>query len=93
MSSYIKTLAEARELLNKAQSFNAGSLTATAEETRTRCEYKVYSYGTKIAEAVWDGDEGDWQFFIEPNAYTHSKTTSKHANIVKRAWALEEVNA
>ena len=85
---YIKTLKEADQLLNKAQSFNAGSLTAIADETRTRCEYRVYSYGTKIAEAVWDGSEGDWQFFIEPNAYEHSKTTSKHTNIVKRAWGL-----
>ena len=85
---YIKTLTEARDLLNKAESFNAGTLTATADMTLTRCEYRVYSYGTKIAEAVWDGSEGDWEFFIEPNAYDHSKTTSKHANIVKRAWGL-----
>ncbi len=83
MSSYIKTLSEASELLAKREPFNAGSLTAEKHDLL----YLVKSYGTLIAEDRY------YNSYIFEDAYTHSKTTSKHANIVKRAWALEEVNA
>lgn len=84
---YIKTLNEAKELLIDAQAFNAGTLTANWERIETgdslnpftNKRYIVRSYGVEIA---------DLQEGIHPQAYTHSKTTSKHANIVKRAWGL-----
>jgi hypothetical protein len=82
---YIKTLKEAEQLLTDNQEFNAGSLTATWElgETHTtNRHYVVRSYGVMIA---W---LGDYNLEILPSAYTHSKTTSKHANIVARAWGL-----
>jgi hypothetical protein len=77
---YIKTLTEARELLNKAESFNAGTLTANWEQIGETGRYIVRSYGVEIADFT--------ERAIHPQAYTHSKTTSKHANIVKRAWGI-----
>jgi hypothetical protein len=74
---YIKTIKEAEQLLATQQPFNAGSLTASWEQIR----YIVRSYGVEIADYE--------ERAIHPQAYTHSKTTSKHANIVKRAWALD----
>lgn len=89
MSKYIKTLAEAKALLEERAPFNAGTLTATWEGLVGGGEvYIVRSYGEEIASF-----EDSSRRFINSRAYTHSKTTSKHANIVKRAWALEEVSA
>lgn len=78
--SYIKTIKEAGELLSNTRPFNAGTLTASWESIGESVRYVVRSYGVEIA----DYTEGA----IHPHAYTHSKTTSKHANIVKRAWGL-----
>ena len=75
---YIKTLEEAKELLQLAVDFNAGSLTATTEDGF----YVVRSYGVPIAYS------GAYHLEIYPTAYSHSKTTSKHANIVAKAWGL-----
>jgi serine/threonine-protein kinase RIO1 len=89
MSSYIKTMSEAKALLAERAAFNAGTLTANWEEIGGGLAvYIVRSYGVEIASF-----EDSSRRFINSQAYTHSKTTSKHANIVKRAWALEEVNA
>lgn len=86
--SYIKTINEAKQLLADRQPFNAGTLTANWEtldgyinqDGFIAKRYIVRSYGVEIA----DLQEGT----LHPQAYTHSKTTSKHANIVKRAWNL-----
>jgi hypothetical protein len=75
---YIKTLTEAKELLHQTQAFNAGTLTANWENIGGTTRYIVRSYGVEIADFT--------ERAIHPDAYTHSKTTSKHANIVKRAW-------
>lgn len=42
--------------------------------------YIVRSYGVEIADYS--------EKAIHPKAYSHSKTTSKHANIVAKAWGL-----
>jgi hypothetical protein len=78
--SYIKTINEAKQLLADRQPFNAGTLTANYEDIGESLRYIVRSYGVEIA----DYTEGT----THPTAYQHSKTTSKHANIVKRAWGL-----
>ncbi len=81
---YIKTLKEAEQHLTNRESFNAGSLTARWEELLGGGSvYVVRSYETIIADYEESGRR-----FIKSNAYFHSKTTSKHANIVKRAWGL-----
>jgi hypothetical protein len=83
---YIKTINEARELLSDRVAFNAGTLTANWEQPQGmegmlyQERYIVRSYGVEIADFT--------ERAIHPKAYTHSKTTSKHANIVKRAWNL-----
>ena len=78
--SYIKTIKEASELLTNTQPFNAGTLTANWEDIGGSLRYVVRSYGVEIADYT--------ERATHPTAYQHSKTTSKHANIVKRAWGL-----
>lgn len=77
---YIKTLNEAEQLLSERVAFNAGTLTADWEYYGADDRYIVKSYGVEIADFT--------ERAIHPKAYTHSKTTSKHANIVKRAWGI-----
>jgi hypothetical protein len=49
--------------------------------------YLVYSYGVAIGSNCLDDSGKPSKWGIVPDiAYTYSKTTSKHANIVKRAW-------
>ena len=83
--AYLKTIEQAKFLLAEFEEFNAGSLTATNELTPSSTTYPLYvvkSYGVPIAIS------GAYHLEILPNAYSHSKTTSKHANIVKKAWGL-----
>jgi hypothetical protein len=83
---YLKTQAEAKELLATFTEFNAGTLTAQNELTEastTRSLYVVRSYGVVIAIS------GAYELSVLPSAYSHSKTTSKHANIVAKAWGLK----
>jgi hypothetical protein len=79
------TLKEAQEALSNRQPFNAGNLSARDNGG----SYEVFSYLALIAHSpsfVYLGIEEDSK--ITPNAYNHSQTTSKHANIVKKAWGL-----
>ena len=77
------TLKQAEQHLRNREPFNAGNLTAAIEDGNALC-YVVRSYGVAIADAsLFTINAG-----VYPSAYTHSKTTSKHANIVKRAWGL-----
>ncbi len=83
--SYMKTIQEAREEIENLRVFNAGSLTANWESldgsVGMGSEYVVRSYGVEIARY------SDRKVAIHPDAYHHSSTTSKHANIAKNAWA------
>lgn len=82
--NYRATMAEAELLLARYDSFNAGSLRGFWLTNEAGTTYTVMSYGEVIAthsvgtdfKKIWD------------HAYTHSKTTSKHANMVKRAWGI-----
>lgn len=73
------TLKEAQEALKARQPFNAGNLTA---RDNWGC-YEVSSYGVVIAYYSPFVD-----YKIAQDAYKWSKTTSKHANIVKKAWGI-----
>lgn len=77
------TLKDAIHNLENNIPFNAGNLTANIEDGDALL-YVVRSYGVAIADRpLFINNAG-----IYPDAYSHSKTTSKHANIVKRAWGL-----
>lgn len=87
--NYLKTLEQAKQLLAERQPFTTGTLSATVERglDSDGLEIPVYvvrSYGVAIAE----GSPFLGKNEVYPSAYTHSKTTSKHANIIKRAWGL-----
>jgi hypothetical protein len=73
--------------LKELESFNGNTLTARVEKTWGTFSYKVYSYNTLIAEKYWDGMEGEW--FTRLNDTKYSVTTSKHQNIIRRAWGLK----
>lgn len=80
--AYLKTIAEAKELLATNESFTTGTLSAHLEFGRG---YVVRSYGVVIAMRTPELTLG----LVMPTAYTYSKTTSKHANIVAKAWGLK----
>ncbi len=81
-NNYGATLAEAERHLANREPFHTGTLSASWEKLEGIDDprYIVRSYGVEIA----DSEEGA----IHPEAYTHSVTTSKHANIVARAWGI-----
>ena len=81
------TIKQAENQIMQLWEFDAGNLTGRYSTNHLGMMtgfYQVWSYGTVIAicnlstgfKALNDG------------AYKHSKTTSKHANLVKRAWAI-----
>jgi hypothetical protein len=78
------TLNEATNAIAHYETFNAGNLTGAWEDyghgTRG---YVVRSYGVLIAESYFN------YAGLATDAYDYSVTTSKHANIVKRAWGLK----
>lgn len=80
------TYATIPALLADLTPFKHGSCHATKEVTRTRMEYRVYSYNTLIATAVWDGSEGELEKFLNEQKY--SMTTSRLQNIIRKAWSL-----
>ena len=73
---YLKTLDEAREYLYALEPFTTGTMSGRYD---TAGNYLVFSYDQMIAG--WHVS-GITQF----NDNYYSKTTSKHLNIVKRAW-------
>jgi hypothetical protein len=88
------TMKEAEELLAEKFAFNAGSLTAKMEyidlgEPAPIYAYVVRSYGVAIAIHGSDSFADEYFKHIRFDAYDHSVTTSKHANMVKRAWRLD----
>lgn len=82
LSNYGATLAEAEQHLRNLEPFHTGTLSALWSDFDDT-SYCVYSYGVLIAE-------GGYSFtgFIHDGAYDYSKTTSKHANLVKKAWGI-----
>ncbi len=72
--------------LKDLEGFNGNTLTAKVETTWGSFRYAVYSYNTLIAEKSWDGAEGEWFTWVNPNKY--SVTTSKHQGIIRRAWGV-----
>lgn len=76
------TLKQAERALAERQPFDAGNLSARISGG----VYEVFSYFELIAAsspyAPADFSE------VRATAYNFSQTTSKHANIVKRAWGL-----
>lgn len=74
--NYLKTLTEAENLLTWKQEFTTGTLSARYD---TAGNYIVFSYDQLIA-----GYSASAVANFNENFY--SKTTSKHLNIVKRAW-------
>jgi hypothetical protein len=77
------TLKEAEIAISTCTPFNAGNLSGAIEDGEALV-YVVRSYGVAIADIPLFIRNGG----VYPTAYSHSKTTSKHANIVKRAWGL-----
>ena len=83
------TLKQAEEYLEELRPFVSGNLTAQWEGTGepgsfAEQYYVVRSYGTRIAWAR----RADWGINanIDHDAYHHSSTTSKQANVVKNSW-------
>jgi hypothetical protein len=76
--SYLKTLKESEQLLTDREPFTTGTLSARYD---TAGNYLVFSYDQMIA-----GWHNSGRTDLNSNYY--SKTTSKHLNIVKRAWGL-----
>jgi hypothetical protein len=77
------TLKEAETAIALRTPFTAGNLSGAIEDNDALL-YVVRSYGVAIADTPLFIDNGG----VYPEAYKHSKTTSKHANLVKRAWRL-----
>lgn len=87
------TLKDAQIAIANRTPFDAGNLTGAIEDDFSQpienkgngaLLYVVRSYGVAIADSPLFIDNGG----VYPSAYTHSKTTSKHANLVKKAWGL-----
>lgn len=78
-NGYLKTLAEAEQLLTWRKPFTTGTLSAREDSAGN---YLVFSYDQMIAGWHTSGR-------IDTNSNYYSKTTSKHLNIVKRAWGVK----
>jgi hypothetical protein len=78
-NNYGVTLSEAHDCIRSLQPFHTGTLSGHITPDGT---YYVQSYGVMIAWAKYADAE------IAEDAYDYSVTTSKHANIVKKAWDL-----
>jgi hypothetical protein len=76
------TLKQAEHALANREPFTAGNLSARISGG----VYEVFSYFTLIGAST-PYSPSDFAE-VMPSAYEHSVTTSKHANIVKRAWGI-----
>ena len=76
------TLKQAEYALAEREPFDAGNLSARISGG----VYEVFSYFTLIAASTPYAPSDFAE--VLPSAYEHSNTTSRHANIVKRAWML-----
>lgn len=84
------TIKGAQALLAERAPFRAETLSAHwTPDGDGGAIYWVKSYGVIIAqwgEIVGEDGVAYGSGVVWPNAYNYSVTTSKHANIVKRAW-------
>ena len=81
------TIKQAEFLIAEMKDFNAGNLVGrktTDSLGMWSGLYEVWSYGRVIAIANLSTG---WRS-LNDGAYNRSKTTSKHANIVKNVWGL-----
>jgi hypothetical protein len=88
--NYRATLADAKKYLTKLEPFHAGTLSAYWEFVGGGYSYVVKSYGKEIASNCFEPgsiEPSKWGLIYD-DAYEYSVTTSKHANIVKKAWKL-----
>lgn len=77
------TLKQAEERITNLAPFWTATLSGNWERYDDDSEgYVVRSYGVQIAESYKNYNG------LSTDAYDYSVTTSKHANIVKRAWGL-----
>jgi hypothetical protein len=76
--NYLKTLKQAEQLLATKQPFTTGTLSARYDMGGN---YLVFSYDTMIAGITKAG-------LIETTKIKYSQTTTKHLNIIKRAWEV-----
>jgi hypothetical protein len=83
-NNYGATLKEAERHIANREPFHTGTLSGAWEQYDKDGTqgYVVRSYGVLIAEA-YKNFAG-----LATDAYQYSVTTSKHANIVKRAWGI-----
>lgn len=83
------TLKQAEGYIAELRPFISGNLTAQWERVGYddhSLHYCVRSYGVEIASATW-GDVYPVSWSMQVNAYNHSVTTSKHANLIRRTWS------
>ena len=82
------TLKQASESIANRYNFNAGNLSGQWQlmDSLDEPKFVVFSYGVAIGISL-DTRLGR-KDYVPLDAYNHSQTTSKHANIVKRAWGL-----
>lgn len=78
------TLKEAQLALARRESFDAGNLWARDNFG----SYEVYSYALLIATSPTIPYASAEHSQVLDQAYGRSVTTSKHANIVKKAWGF-----
>jgi len=81
MSNYGITTEQAKACLESLTPFSTGTLSGAFEYIANgERRFIVRSYGVEIA----DKTEGA----LHPKAKTYSQTTSRHANLVAKAWGL-----
>lgn len=80
MSNYNATLDHAKVCLKFLTPFSTGTLSGNWELVGGSNRFIVRSYGVEIA----DYSEAS----LHPKAKTYSTTTSRHANLVAKAWGL-----
>ena len=87
-ANYGATLAEAEQHLRNLEPFHTGTLSGAWDKAAGG--YIVKSYGQDIAFYP-DGmltNPYVTSPYVLSTAYDFSRTTSKHANLVKKAWGL-----
>lgn len=77
--AHLKTLAEAQDLLGQREPFTTGTLSAKYD---TAGNYLVFSYEAMIAGISAKTD------IMQFTDKKYSQTTSRHLNLVKRAWSV-----
>ena len=83
-NNYGATLAEAEHHLRNWEPFHTGTLSAKWERFDDILVYVVRSYGVEIAAS--STPQRDRAVLDE--AYDYSRTTARHANLVKKAWGI-----